>query len=761
MDETANTTSAGWKWELAALAAAMMGVAARCLPWRFVFRQDGVFFPGVDPYYHLWRAHQLAHTFPNWSLWDPFLRHPLGAPSPYLVGFDSLLALPALLGFGQESIEPWAALLAPLLGGLAVYLVYRLGRAIFSPAVGLAAAILYAFMPGAINYTIVGRADHHALVAPLVLGIFLCLLKTLDCRRRNRLVFWCGLGGVLAGWLVSSLPITPPLYFLPVVLTLVILGWERRREIRPAVLGFTVAAALAVTAAVWLTGDLARWPWELFLPSLVSLVLFWLGAAWATASTFGTAWSLGVLALVAGGLVAGWLGHFSWSEPLRRILEVAGGDSSAFAGIVESESLLRVGGIFTVNRAVAFYSNLVLLVPVAWVVLAQRGARRGAAPGTLLAVIYSGLGMTLLLLQQRFGDFAAPSLALLLAWALVKGGRVVSVYRLGAASRIRATFLAAGLALAVLAALWPLVAGLVRFSRTDTVRRSRQLVHFGEKLAATIPEPVGDEDQPSYGLLSSEEDGVVLLYSAHRPLVVASFGMDEIQRHNGLGYRVFFASDETEAAVMLDRLGVGYLVVSPILNRVEAMTKVAGLDVVMVSGYRDLVENRVVQKFEPLPALVQALHTRLLVLDGSAGKIWGQQVRAVGRFRLHLESGPRPDSLYPLGVYFKAFEYVRGARLLGTAPAASEVLLRLTVRTNTGRAFTYRATSRSDEQGRFEFLVPYATEGSRSPCRAVSPYRIKAGEAVYRVQVPEVAVKQGLEVAVNRKDDTMPAGGQD
>ena len=77
-----------------------------------------------------------------------------------------------------------------------------------------------------------------------------------------------------------------------------------------------------------------------------------------------------------------------------------------------------------------------------------------------------------------------------------------------------------------------------------------------------------------------------------------------------------------------------------------------------------------------------------------------------------------------------------------------KVFLRLSVRSNTGREFTYQANGVSDSSGRFEFVVPYATEPIHSPCQAVGPYRIKAGKSLAHVKVSEKSVQHGLPVQI-------------
>lgn len=105
-----------------------------------------------------------------------------------------------------------------------------------------------------------------------------------------------------------------------------------------------------------------------------------------------------------------------------------------------------------------------------------------------------------------------------------------------------------------------------------------------------------------------------------------------------------------------------------------------------------------------------------------------ETVPALGHYRLVHES---PSNAGGIAVkYVKVFEYVEGARLRG------EGTIEVPVVTNTGRAFTWRATAVNGE-----FVLPYATGGSTAGVRTTGPYRlISTGRSV---EVSEAAVQSG------------------
>jgi len=109
--------------------------------------------------------------------------------------------------------------------------------------------------------------------------------------------------------------------------------------------------------------------------------------------------------------------------------------------------------------------------------------------------------------------------------------------------------------------------------------------------------------------------------------------------------------------------------------------------------------------------------------------------------------------------FVKIFEYVKGARIEGTAPNGSIVEIATNVTTNQGREFVYSTMKMSN--GSYEFIVPYSTEG---PIEGgtnfdvfASPYKIRAGhvenetvvwDVEKEVSVLEEAIMEGKTIRV-------------
>ncbi|AKB42960.1 oligosaccharyl transferase, archaeosortase A system-associated [Methanosarcina vacuolata] len=103
--------------------------------------------------------------------------------------------------------------------------------------------------------------------------------------------------------------------------------------------------------------------------------------------------------------------------------------------------------------------------------------------------------------------------------------------------------------------------------------------------------------------------------------------------------------------------------------------------------------------------------------------------------------------------YVKIFEYVKGANITGTASPNETVNINTTILTNQGRTFGYSQSTTADSQGRYEFTVPYSTDGpstgeTKFDTAPSGPYVVSYGDTTKEVKVSEEAVLKGEEVKV-------------
>ena len=132
---------------------------------------------------------------------------------------------------------------------------------------------------------------------------------------------------------------------------------------------------------------------------------------------------------------------------------------------------------------------------------------------------------------------------------------------------------------------------------------------------------------------------------------------------------------------------------------------------------------------------------------------------ALAHFRLIFESENGSGAPYlPPGTKFcKVFERVPGAIVSGRASPGMSVSVSVRLMTNFDRFFDYVALTQADDMGSFRAVVPYPSQGTRYPVRAVSPYLAMTEKEAVFFAVDEEDVTKGREVRVNVKGKGMAA----
>jgi len=100
-------------------------------------------------------------------------------------------------------------------------------------------------------------------------------------------------------------------------------------------------------------------------------------------------------------------------------------------------------------------------------------------------------------------------------------------------------------------------------------------------------------------------------------------------------------------------------------------------------------------------------------------------VPGLGQYRLLYESDYLASDDPGNGLsYYKVFEFVRGARLLGTATPGSDVVLELPLLTSRRRLLRYTNWTKATQDGRFMLTLPYATNVAQGDTAAQGAYAI-------------------------------------
>ncbi len=228
-------------FDLAALALSLIAVIAAYLVADRIFER----VPHIeDEMAYVWQAKAMAGgevTVPTPVIPKKFL-------VPFVVDYEGArfgkypLGWPALLSVGiRLGLRAWVN---PLLGGLAVWLTYVLGKRLLGGLAGFLAALLTATSP--FFLMISGSLLSHALGLVLALGFVLAWWDVVRPREESRLPSWVPV--VAAGGTIGLLAVTRPYTAVGVALPFVIqalIGFVRGpAAFRKRAAGVAVAAAL-------------------------------------------------------------------------------------------------------------------------------------------------------------------------------------------------------------------------------------------------------------------------------------------------------------------------------------------------------------------------------------------------------------------------------------------------------------------------------------------------------------------------------------
>lgn len=718
---------------------ALVGFAGllRCIGIENVFLADGrVVFANSDAFYHVRRSlYNLAH-FPDFLKTDACINFPDGASVPHAPGYDVVVAALATLAGGSPArMELVAAWLPVALGALGVLPVYALGRICRGRALGFGAAIIYAVLPIAINYSRVGNADHHAaagLLGATLLALYAALLSERGGAGRLPLLF-AGLTltrtSMLLVWHGSLL------YFAvgEIVLLLAALLTGRRDWLRGQVFS-CLATALLISPVVALTAlprdglysatELSRLPGLLFVANAgicgVLLIAMRSPGLAKARSRLLAGCGIALAFAVALGMLPGVL------EGLRPALEFLTKSDAWGSSVHEQLPLFYARGELRAAAGQRWLGGLAYLLPViplAFVPLLERRELRWVA---VLAIAWSLLFGALAFSQVRYANDYAAVGSLGGALLVAQASQLIARKTWPCARPVLATL--GGLLL--LAPVWPryfaiaLDASLAARAQGGDVDRALlslqgTQLRFAERVRELTPQSPGcgpEAGRPDYGILAHPAIGHVLHYVARRATPADPFGPYIGQRNFDLMRRAFAATSEDEILRIAEQLQTPYLLTAADVGA------------------------------EGPESVVQRLHRQ----DGSAEGSLPQ----LGRFRL-LHEGP--EGGVPVAAYFaeedtgqvpyKLFEIVQGALLEVPARPGSSVVAVVSVRVASGRRFSYRAVGVADASGFARLRVPYATDAS-GPGATRGAYTVVSSDRRWQVEVPEAAVLGGAVLRV-------------
>ncbi len=736
----------------------------------------------------LYHARRVARAVQNagWvSSYDPFLAYPEGAGPdssgtaiPWPPTYDLLLTALArrrppsmeallppapdeadsdpsgvaepLLPTTRRSIEQlvasvpmWCGALTALIAALAAAgLARTLVPARRGPAAAISAALVagltVAFTFGHVRYSHLGNGDHHAFISLLHVVLLAIVGSSLRPDRITRPVGSAargGAAGLIAGVMITSW--TASILWVALVQLALVLrlalpfrderGLQSARGLPIFATTFHKAALLVVMPAAIESPFSSSDPFSLIELSWFHMV--WLAIGWLIFAPYALlprfaarrrlaatlpAVALAVALLFGAGTGAGLADAFSW----------AGAENPFMGGINESQPLAG-----SPSKLLKFAGAGILIAPLMWV-LAVRQVR--TAPQLLPWVLSFPVLLLLALLQRRFAEGLTAPMAVLMGALL--SASVLS--RLGRAELRVAAVL--GMAVLAVAANPSTVDGVLSrariadpelapfVTRTEMARRQRAQA---ELLRAMGAEVTGSEGRPS-AVLAEWDLGHSIEWRAERPTVATNFGLYLGEASFLAPWRFFSEPDEAAALAMLERLGVGSVIIDgrTAARRGEVS---AALD---LGGRSEEV-------------WAQTMGSRLM---GGGEDI---AARHPGFMRLVHWIDP---SVAAGGM--RAYDVVPGARL-----RAEGGLLQVmaTLADGQGGVFTWRASARAGAAGgelelRVPYGVPASSAGAAPTVQSLEGNRARVldlevfldGEAV-PVLITDWDVENGLPVDVN------------
>ncbi len=690
-----------------ALTARVVGTSAMRQP-------DGTVRPvSSDSHYYLRRIVATYQNFPHVPDRDAGLGCPEGTVPPWPGGIERLtaglahLVLPASAPVRDvERLAAWTPVVAGVVTAAATW---ALATAWLGALAGLLAGLLLGLLPLHIWYTAFGFVDHHMLLGLWLAALAWSVDALLDrpARRETLLLgVILGLGHALMteAW-IAELVVTAAA--LLTATTALPAGPDRRGVLRAMVLAVGLGALLAT-------------------PVIVQAPYFVHGLVAPHAPSRFTLWLLG--GFVAA-LTAGLAGIGPDADKRSRALALAaltGAAAVALAALTDTDmrhafaALLdfsgRAGMVATIEESKPFWrqplpqpffvlGGAVVLLPLLPLGFAHLPPLRRH----WLIWLYVATA-ALALLQTRFGlVFAVPYV---LAWSAVLTLQAVV---------LRRTLAVLG-ALSVLTLVPPLVEADHWSAHEESVWR--MLVWMRDRLP---PPSTGNRC-----VLAPWDVGHKILHVTGQPVIASNF--TELKERDALqdAMRVLLASDFARAEPVLQR------------RQVRWLWTMATPWSVLTANAEEIGMQR--------PDLEHALAyvgTRLLLDAGTArGSAVGTgTLRRVHVSPLELPSLWQGQVRGPLRE-IALFERVRGARLVGQAPAGTLVTATVEIKHPGPPAFVFRQVGQADAAGRFTLQVPYATQDMPYGLVARSPWRVTFGGQTRDVQVPERAVQEGANVTI-------------
>ncbi len=409
----------------------------RVLPaWDAVFGGPRVRFLETDAWYHVRLIEHQVRNFPWRLTLDPYAA-PGGQFVPIAPLYDFISSAAVVLVHGRHAstnaVERVAAFVPPVLGALAVVIVWALARRAFDWRAGLLAAGLLAILPGHfLDRTTLGFVDHHALEALLALVILFAIVRALQesdllehrAWLRQAPMIGLALGLYLLTWASGAFLVAILGGWLVIMAVLV----PSPQALRVAARAMAAAAVVAlVIVAAFQDPAIHRYGTQvlgLVGLALIASVLQIVGGR--ARAHYRVAAAGAVVMLVVGGGFAVWLFDATLFHQILVDLGRLTPDPARMS-VLEARPLFKYPGSSNWLQPWQFFRTGFYVGAAGLMLLAVR-AWRSRQPVDLLIGVFAAATFVATIGQNRFGYYLVPACALVGGWlasaALAWGERV-------------------------------------------------------------------------------------------------------------------------------------------------------------------------------------------------------------------------------------------------------------------------------------------------------------------------------------------------
>jgi dolichyl-diphosphooligosaccharide--protein glycosyltransferase len=689
-----------------------LAVVLRMTNFYGVFVENKVFLSSTDPYYHLRRIQLTLENFPHVPDFDPYLNFPNGAATHWPFGFDILIAtIISFITLGKENrwlMEATSALIPPLVASLIPIVIYLILNKITDKSTALFGGIMAAIMPVAIYFSQIGNLDHHFFAS---LCQSLLFFTYLQASKKEKDTFWGLLSGAiifLAFITTTEFPFVIAVHCIYLFLVWFTLDKERQNKLITLNLKIFASTTILLIPCVFT---------YYFEPKGVSPLL---GSSWFGCFAFSILLvilatikklipiSISLLSLIFTIICIAKF-DFSLISTLLAEANQSQGNNILGSSIRENHSMLSDG----LSYLLYWHSGFLLLVPAMIVLLIRQRNEIN------LLILVSLVFMQSLGLAHMRLSVLLPVPFVLASAILAKEGVIF------AKNHFSKNYLGEILSTTIIfLLLLPSTAGIK--STSDIVISHKPFLPIYNSFTwLKEHSPSIDPQAPSYGVLANEWDiGHWLVYFSERPTVSSP-----LLHTNDLAKAVFegtkiFVEPPDQAIKDLESRKLKYIFFTP--DDFLYLIELSGITPPKADEDFDSLYGRLLASYGFPQGTVNhpALNRLRLVYEGE--KLEGDP--------------PLPSSMI--------FELVKGAKLKGQVNPNATVSLTSQIKTESKRRTPYLATVKADENGLFEFLVPYSTNLDETTTVFSSAYIIKSENLLTTVKVTTKQVREGQTIEI-------------